>query len=130
MYLLNVCIGWTAAVLISCCYLSGVTILLAITIFSTIVGDMLPITDSTPLIGKCCHTTKQNRSLEIATAHQHKAVTVIVMRDWLAELETKVCEDFTIMEKAPTTQEHSPFLWLKAPTRDTIKTHTMLNRGA
>lgn len=29
----------------------GVTILLAITIFSTIVGDMLPITDSTPLIG-------------------------------------------------------------------------------
>jgi len=29
----------------------GVTILLAITIFSTIVGDMLPVTDSTPLIG-------------------------------------------------------------------------------
>ena len=33
-------------------HLSGVTILLAITIFSTIVGDMLPITDSTPLIGE------------------------------------------------------------------------------
>jgi len=29
----------------------GVTIMLAITIFSSIVGDMLPITDTTPLIG-------------------------------------------------------------------------------
>ena len=28
-----------------------VTIMLAITIFATIVGDMLPVTDSTPLIG-------------------------------------------------------------------------------
>ena len=30
----------------------GVTIMLAITIFSSIVGDMLPITDTTPLIGE------------------------------------------------------------------------------
>ena len=30
----------------------GVTIMLAITIFSSIVGDMLPITDTTPLIGQ------------------------------------------------------------------------------
>ena len=28
-----------------------VTIMLAITIFATIIGDMLPVTDSTPLIG-------------------------------------------------------------------------------
>ena len=31
--------------------LTEVTIMLAITIFATIVGDMLPVTDSTPLIG-------------------------------------------------------------------------------
>ena len=31
--------------------LAEVTIMLAITIFATIVGDMLPVTDSTPLIG-------------------------------------------------------------------------------
>ena len=31
---------------------SEVTIMLAITIFATIVGDMLPVTDSTPLIGE------------------------------------------------------------------------------
>ena len=30
---------------------AGVTIMLAITIFSSIIGDMLPITDTTPLIG-------------------------------------------------------------------------------
>ena len=31
---------------------SEVTIMLAITIFATIVGDILPVTDSTPLIGE------------------------------------------------------------------------------
>ena len=30
---------------------SGVNLLLAIVLFSTIVGDMLPVTNSTPLIG-------------------------------------------------------------------------------
>ena len=29
----------------------GVAIMLSITIFATIVGDMLPVSDSTPLIG-------------------------------------------------------------------------------
>ena len=38
----------------------GVTIMLAITIFSSIVGDMLPVTDTTPLIGQCiCLVCKQ-----------------------------------------------------------------------
>ena len=32
-------------------FFSGVTIMLALTIFSTIVGDMLPVSDATPLIG-------------------------------------------------------------------------------
>ena len=32
-------------------FLSGVTIMLSITIFATIVGDMLPVSDATPLIG-------------------------------------------------------------------------------
>ena len=31
--------------------LVGVAIMLSITIFATIVGDMLPVSDSTPLIG-------------------------------------------------------------------------------
>ena len=35
-----------------CLLSAGVTIMLAITIFSSIIGDMLPITDTTPLIGK------------------------------------------------------------------------------
>jgi hypothetical protein len=30
---------------------SGVTIMLSITIFATIVGEMLPVSDATPLIG-------------------------------------------------------------------------------
>jgi hypothetical protein len=29
----------------------GVAILLSITIFATIIGDMLPVSDATPLIG-------------------------------------------------------------------------------
>ena len=32
-------------------YFSGVTIMLSITIFATIVGEMLPVSDATPLIG-------------------------------------------------------------------------------
>ncbi len=32
-------------------FLAGVTIMLSITIFATIVGDMLPVSDATPLIG-------------------------------------------------------------------------------
>ena len=32
-------------------FFSGVTIMLSITIFATIVGDMLPVSDATPLIG-------------------------------------------------------------------------------
>ena len=38
--------------------------MLAITIFSSIVGDMLPVTDTTPLIGKLCLNVfeKQNNS--------------------------------------------------------------------
>ena len=32
-------------------FLSGVTIMLSITIFATIVGEMLPVSDATPLIG-------------------------------------------------------------------------------
>ena len=31
---------------------SGVTIMLAITIFSTIIGDMLPVSENSPLIGQ------------------------------------------------------------------------------
>ena len=31
--------------------IAGVTIMLSITIFATIVGEMLPVTDATPLIG-------------------------------------------------------------------------------
>ena len=31
--------------------ISGVNLLLAIVLFSTIVGDMLPVTNATPLIG-------------------------------------------------------------------------------
>jgi hypothetical protein len=32
-------------------FFSGVTIMLSITIFATIVGEMLPVSDATPLIG-------------------------------------------------------------------------------
>lgn len=32
-------------------FFTGVTIMLSITIFATIVGDMLPVSDATPLIG-------------------------------------------------------------------------------
>lgn len=32
-------------------FISGVTIMLSVTIFATIVGDMLPVSDATPLIG-------------------------------------------------------------------------------
>ena len=38
--------------------------------------------------------------------------------DTALELQTKVCENFTIMERA-TTRASS---WLKVPTRDAIKT--------
>ena len=37
---------------LNCLLSAGVTIMLAITIFSSIIGDMLPITDTTPLIGQ------------------------------------------------------------------------------
>ena len=37
--------------LINCLYISGVNLLLAIVLFSTIVGEMLPVTNATPLIG-------------------------------------------------------------------------------
>ena len=40
------------SILINVSFITGVTIMLAITIFSSIVGDMLPITDTTPLIGE------------------------------------------------------------------------------
>merc|ERR1719336_1012349 len=67
----------------------GVTILLAITIFSTIVGDMLPITDSTPLIGtyftaimfmvaSSCVTT-----IMILNYH-HRMADTHEMPDWVA----------------------------------------------
>ena len=36
---------------------SGVNLLLAIVLFSTIVGDMLPVTNNTPLIGQKYFTT-------------------------------------------------------------------------
>ena len=36
----------------------GVNLLLAIVLFSTIVGDMLPVTNNTPLIGQIYCTTK------------------------------------------------------------------------
>jgi len=32
-------------------FLTGVAIMLSITIFATIVGEMLPVSDATPLIG-------------------------------------------------------------------------------
>ena len=32
-------------------FFAGVTIMLSITIFATIVGEMLPVSDATPLIG-------------------------------------------------------------------------------
>ena len=37
---------------LDCSFFSGVTIMLAITIFSTIIGDMLPVSENTPLIGQ------------------------------------------------------------------------------
>ena len=40
----------------------GVTIMLAITIFSSIVGDMLPVTDTTPLIGLYRTWSQQNKT--------------------------------------------------------------------
>ena len=38
--------------LISVMFCSGVNLLLAIVLFSTIVGEMLPVTNNTPLIGQ------------------------------------------------------------------------------
>ena len=36
-------------------FCSGVNLLLAIVLFSTIVGEMLPVTNNTPLIGQLCY---------------------------------------------------------------------------
>jgi len=74
----------------------GVTIMLAITIFSSIVGDMLPITDTTPLIGmyfscimfmvsSSCITTILilNYHHRLADTHEMPAWVQTVFLQWL-----------------------------------------------
>ena len=59
---------------------SGVNLLLAIVLFSTIVGDMLPVTNNTPLIGqKYFITSAQDRKMGKHAARNR--IMVAIPRD-------------------------------------------------